>query len=129
MIRKLYTAFIFIFIVLALVACATTGKSTPEDIRTNAYKALVVAAESYELTMVSFGVLAGKGIVKAEDIEKAKKYGRIYYDAYRAASIALYAYASVSNTDNEVRLSTMLQEMNVALVRLLEITQPYLERR
>ena len=112
---------------VSLQGCAGNGKPTPEDIKANAYKSLVVAAETYDASMKSVVTLAGRGMLKPSDVDRVKRYARIYYDAYQSASLALYTYAAISNEDAELKLSTALGQMSKALAEFIDIVKPYLE--
>ena len=128
--RKRLLILCLIYSMAFMFGCATTGQqSTPEDVKVKGYyTSLLVAAETYDVTMTGLRIGLDRGILSPEDIAKVLPYAGIYYDAYQAGSVALYSYALILTADAENKLLAALSQITVALSEFTKIAQPYIER-
>lgn len=118
-----------VVLAMVLAGCATTGQSTPQDVKVKGYyTSLLVAAETYNVTMTGLRLGLDRGLLTQADIAKVLPYAGIYYDAYQAGSVALYSYALVLTADAESKFLVALSQVTVALTELTKIAQPYLAK-
>ena len=115
---------IFISVIL-LASCATT---TTQSYEKNVFKALNMAATTYENTMETIGDAYKKGMisesVKASIIEKAN----IYWKTYHSAVLSYEIYLRQKNDTSKAKLENAMKNMNSALVQFLQISQSNLEK-
>ena len=124
------TSLVLIFVLVALMAGCATTPSTPADVKVKGYyTSMLVASETYNVTMQGLRMGIDKGLLTQADIAKVMPYATAYYNAYQAGSVALYSYALVLTSDSENKLLTALNQITSTLTELSRIAQPYLERR
>jgi len=104
--------------VVSLFSCA--GAPTFKD---SSFKALNMAASTYEGTMETVGDAYKKGMI--DDITKNKiiEKADIYWKAYHSSVIVYEIYIRQDTPENKQKLVNNLKHMNVALIELLEISQ------
>lgn len=125
---RIRNIFLIVAAALLVFGCATGGKSTPEAITGTSYKALVVAADTYDIAMKSLASPMVQAQIGLEERAKILEVARVYYTAYQAASQALYTYTAVASADSEARLGTAIAEMSAALARLMQLAEPYIPK-
>ena len=104
---------------LALLLCVACNDG---EVERNAYNTLVIAGHTYDATMSATADAYGRGIISAEQYDRAKAVARIYYGAYQTARIALEEYVAAdvhSDSDRERLMSTL----TALALRLAELTE------
>jgi len=113
-----YNLCIFL-IILSLVSCVTTTSSFKDS----SFKALNMAASTYEGTMETVGEAYKKGMISDETKDKIIEKANIYWKAYHSSVIIYEIYIRQSTPANKQKLVENLDHMNNALIELLVISQ------
>jgi len=119
-IKFVYIGIVFIAILslsILFTACATV------TFENASFKALNMAATTYEGTMETIGDAYKKGLISEESKEKIIIKANIYWKAYHKSVIAYEIYLRQTTSENKDELSDSLLGMNSALVEFLEFSQ------
>jgi hypothetical protein len=116
-----YTVLLFLFCLLfGLAACQD------EDIISNAYKTLSVAAETYDASMRAAADLDERGLLDDEAKAKVISIGGKCRAAHGVAVAALAAYAETSRAEDGDKLGVALAEVTRLVYDLGTILTPYI---
>lgn len=96
---------LIILILLVMVGCASNQLST------NSYNALSIAATTYETSMSAVEDLLDQGVLDEEDRVDIKKYATTYWAAYHTAVDALSTYNQVKDKETKEALIKAKDEL------------------
>jgi hypothetical protein len=115
--KILYVSLCVSIALLILSSCATTS------FKDSSFKALNMAASTYEGTMETIGDAYKKGMIDESTKENIIKKADVYWKAYHSSVIIYEIYIRQETPENKQKLVDNLDEMNNALIELLEVSQ------
>jgi len=114
-----YVVVLFFSILLtSLFSCATTP-----SFKDSSFKALNMAASTYEGTMETVGDAYKKGLIDDDTKNKIIEKADIYWKSYHSSVIVYEIYIRQTTPENKQKLIDNLAFMNDALIELLKISQ------
>lgn len=108
---------------IILITLLSSSCATAPSFKNTSYKALNMAASTYESTMETVADAYKKKMITKETKNAIVKKANIYWKVYHQSVIAYEIYIRQSNSKNKEKLSNNLEQMNNALVEFLEISQ------
>ena len=107
-VRRSMAFLLFTFSLYVLVAGCATGGTTNYSFIQTTYKTLVTAADVYETSMQTAGVLYKKGLLNETQKEQIIKVAQKYHDAWHAAQKALEEYKKAQTPANKTALEAAM---------------------
>ncbi len=115
--RKSHLISAFILALFLASGCATKSDTAVET----GYKIIQTAAIVYDAAMSSARDLWDEGFLTNEQIREVRDVAVVYYDAYRAAVDALYAYKDVTDAEGYQKIVAACTNLGKSMGSLLTV--------
>jgi len=123
---KYKLSLLVIMLAVFLISCATPQGQGEESYKTRTYRILLTAATAYNTAFQGIADLHEKGILTTEDVEKAVKYGELFWVSYHSAVNVLCIYNDAETAENKANMEKAMIAVTQALAVFNEFIHPLL---